>query len=172
MPKHQKPDESIIRELQQLEVSVQLSIHVAEPGTRGAFKKGALFLLEGIRTYGSLLRATENLNMSYSKAWRIIHDTEKSLGLKLVMHGESRSSVLTPIGETLLEMYHQINTECEMLARLRFRELRSQEIRYGAKGSGAKGSGAKGRREAESDRTAEGTAENDAEHGTGHGKGR
>jgi molybdate transport repressor ModE-like protein len=127
MPQRLKIDDPTARELQKLEVSVQLSIHVAEPGTRGALKKGTLFLLEGVKEYGSLLRAIKHLNMSYSKAWRIIHSTEESLGVKLVMRGESRNTVLTPIGETLLQIHHQISAECELLARMRFREICSQE---------------------------------------------
>lgn len=48
------------------------------------FGKGPCELLEAIDCLGTLTKATDKLNMSYSKAWSIIKRAEKRLGFLLL----------------------------------------------------------------------------------------
>ena len=67
------------------------------------FGNGPLYLLEGVREYGSLSASAKAMNMSYSKAFKLIKRSEEALGFKLlesVSGGkDGGSSVLSSKGE-------------------------------------------------------------------------
>jgi len=46
--------------------------------------KGPIMLLKEVERLGSLNKAAKSMNMSYSKAWNIIHRAEKLLGRPLL----------------------------------------------------------------------------------------
>ena len=73
------------------------------------FGNGPLYLLEGVRKYGSLSASAKAMNMSYSKAFKLIRRSEEALGFKLlesVSGGkEGGSSVLSKDGEAFLSVY-------------------------------------------------------------------
>ena len=48
------------------------------------FGKGPYDLLKAVNKYGSLTQAAKNLGISYTKAFTIIKEIEKSLGFKLL----------------------------------------------------------------------------------------
>lgn len=49
-----------------------------------AFGPGIAELLENIEKDGSLHKASKSMNIAYSKAWKILKDSENALGFQLV----------------------------------------------------------------------------------------
>ena len=81
---------------------------------------GVAQLLHGIEEKRSLRSAAQTMEMSYSKAWKIIHDAEKELGFKLIESTAGGAlgggSTLTPQGDAILQAYDSIVSELEQLA--------------------------------------------------------
>lgn len=48
------------------------------------FGKGPMMLLEKVETYGSLNRAAKEMDMAYSKAFRLMKDAEAAFGFPLL----------------------------------------------------------------------------------------
>ena len=73
------------------------------------FGRGPARLLGLIDETQSVRRACQKMDMSYSKAWKLIKEAEEALGCVLVerRHGGSHggSSALTPEGKAMLESY-------------------------------------------------------------------
>lgn len=73
------------------------------------FGSGLASLLLGIRKYGSIKKTTQKMNLAYSKAWKMLKNSEKELGFSLAIReagGEKGGgSILTPEGEQLLYNY-------------------------------------------------------------------
>ena len=63
------------------------------------FGPGAAQLLAGVDELGSLRRSAARMEMSYNKAWSVIHGCEEQLGFALL---ERRSGGEYPIKETTL----------------------------------------------------------------------
>jgi molybdate transport repressor ModE-like protein len=77
-----------------------------------SFGPGIAELLERVDRSHSLRMATEEMGMSYSKAWTKLNDCEQALGFSLLersaggQHGGS--SVLTPRGRLMLERFRRL----------------------------------------------------------------
>ena len=65
----------------------------------------------GVRETGSLNAAAKRMHMAYSKAWRIIKETESALGIDLLIRDGAHGSTLTPEGNDLLDAYVSITDE-------------------------------------------------------------
>ena len=78
-------------------------------GGEKAFGPGIAKLLTLVEQTSSLRSAAAEMGMAYSKAWKIIRDTEAALGFKLLLTtigGKSGGgAVLTPQGKDLLSRY-------------------------------------------------------------------
>ncbi len=61
--------------------------------------------------------------MAYSKAWRIIKDTEDSLGLKLLVRDGAHGSTLTEEGSRLVDAYLAIQDRLSREAQELFDEM-------------------------------------------------
>lgn len=72
------------------------------------FGRGIAQLLSGVEKYGSLNHATKNMGMAYSKAWRIIKETEAEFGFPLLNRDGAHGSTLTPECKTMLEHYNEM----------------------------------------------------------------
>lgn len=74
-----------------------------------AFGPGIAALLRNVEKMGSLQKAAESMGMAYSKAWKMIRETERLLNFQLtyrVIGGENGGgSNLTPQGRLFLERY-------------------------------------------------------------------
>ncbi len=105
-------------------LSVSVRISFVEDGDRdnGTLGKGVVMLLQGIEDYGSLNRAAKSLKMAYSKAWRIVKETENGFGFLLINRDGARGSTLTEEGKQLLNLYHELQEETSRYANERFRE--------------------------------------------------
>ena len=92
-----------------LRVTVRLS--VTNPSFEGdsAFGPGIAELCLGVRETGSLYAAAKRMKMAYSKAWRVMKNTEEMLGTPLLERDGARGSCLTPQGAALLDTYLEVD---------------------------------------------------------------
>lgn len=81
------------------------------------FGKGPKELLIRTDKMGSLRKAAISMNMSYSKAWNLISNLEKSLGIKVLdktIGGvDGGSSSLTEDGKVLISKYEELEERVE-----------------------------------------------------------
>lgn len=106
-------------------LSVDTRLSIVENGSRdeGTLGKGVYSLLQGIIEFGSLNKAAKNLGMAYSKAWRIVKETEAGFGMLLINRDGARGSTLTEDGKHLVEVYKILDEEATEFVNRRFREL-------------------------------------------------
>ena len=93
-------------------IRVRASLRLVKEGK--LFGPGIAQLLEGVDKLGSLRRSAAHMQMSYNKAWSVIHDCEEQLG-----GAGGGGAALTEKGRELLCRYRAFDTEAhEMLERL------------------------------------------------------
>ncbi len=105
-----------------LTTSVRLSVKGENVEQDAGFGYGIASLCLGVRERGSLNAAAKSMGMAYSKAWRVIRDSEASLGMQLLDRDGAHGSVLTPEGNRLLDAYFEIAEELNREAERLFRE--------------------------------------------------
>ena len=93
-------------------VKIRLS---RDPEANG-FGKGIVQLLEGVERLGSINKATGEMGMAYSKAWRIIRQAEDELGVRLIDRDGAHGSTLTEDGDKLLNAYLAIEKRLKKVA--------------------------------------------------------
>ena len=71
-------------ELANLKPTIRLSIMNPESESGSLFGRGIANLCLGVRETGSLNASAKGMGMAYSKAWRIVKDTEAALGIQLL----------------------------------------------------------------------------------------
>lgn len=108
-----------------LEVDVRLSIKRPGSESNSVFGPGIARLCEGVRDNGSLYAAARAMGMAYSKAWRIMKDTEAALGLQLLDRDGAHGSTLTEEGRALLDAYVSMEKDLAEEARRLFAQNRS-----------------------------------------------
>ena len=114
-----------MKSMKHLGLQLRLTIYAAKTPETGTFGKGIATLLRGVEDYGSLNASAKKIHMAYSKAWRIINETEKSFGFDLIDRDGARGSTLTPEGKKLLEAYEELETLGSDHLEKKFRELLS-----------------------------------------------
>lgn len=92
-------------------------------GKTKAFGEGPYMLLKKVEQLGSLNKAAQDMNMSYSKAWSIIKRAERELEIILVESYKGGTggggSRLTSQAKTLLTQYDEFYREAgEILTKL------------------------------------------------------
>ena len=98
-------------ELAKLKPSIRLSITNPDSKSNSVFGRGIANLCRGVREKGSLNAAAKDMGMAYSKAWRIIKDTEDSLDIQLLLRDGAHGSTLTDEGNQLLDAYLRIQEQ-------------------------------------------------------------
>ena len=88
-----------IRDRKKLEPAIRLSIKNPESDSGSVFGRGIADLCLGVRETGSLNAAAKGMGMAYSKAWRIIKETEAALGIQLLNRDGAHGSDLTDEGD-------------------------------------------------------------------------
>jgi molybdate transport system regulatory protein len=82
-----------------------------------AFGDGPARLLNGVEEWGSLRKASQELGMSYNKAWRILHAAEERLGFALLDRSVGGSlgggSQLTSEARDLMRRYRALAGEAQ-----------------------------------------------------------
>lgn len=94
-----------------------------------SFGPGIERLLDGIKVHGSILKASEEMGMAYSKAWKIVKEIEKSNGFKLLerTRGRNRDTVLTLEAEKLLGKYKEFKEKINKYSEKIFLDIFKEE---------------------------------------------
>lgn len=108
--------------LKALAPHVRLSIRNPKSKSDSEFGRGIAELCRGVREHGSLNAAAKSMGMAYSKAWRIIRDTEEALGLQLLERDGAHGSTLTKQADALLDAYATLSERLEDEAQRAYRD--------------------------------------------------
>lgn len=100
-------------DLANLKPTIRLSIMNPDAESGSLFGRGIASLCLGVRETGSLNAAAKGMGMAYSKAWRIIKDTEAALDLQLLNRDGAHGSDLTEAGNKLLDTYLTIEEKLQ-----------------------------------------------------------
>lgn len=100
-------------DLANLKPTIRLSIMNPDAESGSLFGRGIASLCLGVRETGSLNAAAKGMGMAYSKAWRIIKDTEAALDLQLLNRDGAHGSDLTEAGNKLLDTYLAIKEKLQ-----------------------------------------------------------
>ena len=100
-------------DLANLKPTIRLSIMNPDAESGSLFGRGIASLCQGLRETGSLNAAAKGMGMAYSKAWRIIKDTEAALDLQLLNRDGAHGSDLTEAGNKLLDTYLAIEEKLQ-----------------------------------------------------------
>ena len=94
--------------LPELKPFVRLTIANPASESHSEFGRGVAALCQGVVDTGSLNAAAKQMGMAYSKAWRIMKDTEDALGFKMLNRDGAHGSTLTVEGQALLDTYYEV----------------------------------------------------------------
>ena len=100
-------------DLANLKPTIRLSIMNPDAESGSLVGRGIASLCLGVRETGSLNAAAKGMGMAYSKAWRIIKDTEAALDLQLLNRDGAHGSDLTEAGNKLLDTYLAIEEKLQ-----------------------------------------------------------
>lgn len=100
-------------DLANLKPTIRLSIMNPDAESGSLFGRGIASLCLGVRETGSLNAAAKGMGMAYSKAWRIIKETEAALDLQLLNRDGAHGSDLTDAGNKLLDAYLSIEEKLQ-----------------------------------------------------------
>ena len=100
-------------DLANLKPTIRLSIMNPDAESGSLFGRGIASPCLGVRETGSLNAAAKGMGMAYSKAWRIIKDTEAALDLQLLNRDGAHGSDLTEAGNKLLDTYLAIEEKLQ-----------------------------------------------------------
>jgi molybdate transport system regulatory protein len=88
---------------------------------------GKIALLEAIRSAGSISGAGRAMRMSYRKAWLLVDEINRALQEPAVATApggaKGGGATLTPTGEQLVRLYHEIESEVQSAAGSEFRAI-------------------------------------------------
>jgi molybdate transport system regulatory protein len=112
-----------MKSMKHLGLQLRLTIYAGKNTDEGTFGKGIATLMRGVEDLGSLNAAAKKIHMAYSKAWRIMKETEAGFGFNLIDRDGARGSTLTPEGKKLLAAYEQLELEGSESLAMRFKEL-------------------------------------------------
>lgn len=92
-------------------------VRVSFLGKEKFFGKGIAELLLLVDNFGTIQKACKSMDMSYSKAWKIINRLERELGFKVLETKaggkKGGESVLTDDARDLLARYTKMNKDIE-----------------------------------------------------------
>lgn len=112
-----------MEKLKSLNTVVRLSVKSGETDQGSMFGRGIANLCLGVREHGSLNASAKSMGMAYSKAWRIIKDTEAELGIQLLNRDGAHGSQLTEAGDKLLDTYLAIDEKLQAEAQRIYDEM-------------------------------------------------
>ena len=102
--------------LPELKPFIRLTIANPASGSHSEFGRGVAALCQGVDDTGSLNAAAKQMGMAYSKAWRIMKDTEEALGFKMLNRDGAHGSTLTVEGRALLDAYYEVERKAQEAA--------------------------------------------------------
>jgi molybdate transport system regulatory protein len=92
-------------------------------GHWGSFCRGLAQILRKTAEHGSLYAAGNIINIAYSKLWKLVKEAQKMFGVTFVSTNGAHGSELTADGRLLLEVYEELERECQEMANKRFVQL-------------------------------------------------
>ncbi len=110
-------------DLSALKPGIRLSIENPSSESGSVFGRGIANLCLGVRETGSLNAAAKGMGMAYSKAWRIIKETEAALGVQLLDRDGAHGSTLTEAGDRILDAYIELDSRMSAMAEKALEEL-------------------------------------------------
>lgn len=109
--------------LEDLTPRVKITIDSPSGKSASVFGPGIAALCRGVEETGSLNAAAKDMGMAYSKAWRIIKDTEDALGVQLLIRDGARGSTLTEEGAKLVAAYDKLDQRAQELTTRLYHDL-------------------------------------------------
>ena len=100
-------------DLANLKPTIRLSIMNPDAESGSLVGRGIASLCLGVRETGSLNAGPKGMGLAYSKAWRIVKDTEAALDLQLLNRDGAHGSDLTEAGNKLLDTYLAIEEKLQ-----------------------------------------------------------
>lgn len=100
-----------MKNLTKLKPAVKLTISNPKSDSGSEYGPGIANLCLGVREIGSLNASAKRMGMAYSKAWRIIKETEAALGVQLLNRDGAHGSTLTDEGNKLLDTYFALDKQ-------------------------------------------------------------
>ena len=102
---------------------IRLAVMSEDSDSNSQFGRGVANLCLGVRELGSLNAAAKSMKMAYSKAWRIIKETESALNMMLLDRDGAHGSTLTEDGNKLLDAYIAVDEKLQKVAEEEFAKL-------------------------------------------------
>lgn len=102
---------------------IRLAVMSEDAESNSQFGRGVANLCLGVRELGSLNAAAKSMKMAYSKAWRIIKETEAALNMQLLDRDGAHGSTLTEEGDRLLDAYIAVDAKLQKVAEEEFAKL-------------------------------------------------
>ena len=102
---------------------IRLAVMCESAESNSQFGRGVASLCLGVRELGSLNAAAKSMKMAYSKAWRIIKETEAALDMQLLDRDGAHGSTLTEDGNKLLDAYLDIDAKLQKFAEEEFSKV-------------------------------------------------
>ncbi len=91
---------------------------------------GVLWLLEKIQEKGSLRAAATEMNISYSKAYKMISNLESALGKDIFVRqhgGNERNGIsLTPFASAFIKTYDNFQKKCKRILEQPFEDFKNE----------------------------------------------
>ncbi|MCI5699254.1 MAG: LysR family transcriptional regulator [Lachnospiraceae bacterium] len=107
-------------------MNYRLSIRLVDEQGEKFFGEGVAALLEHIDQEGSMNLAAKKMDLAYSKAWKILHRAEETLGYDLIIKRTGGShgggSTLTEEGRVFLGKYRRFEKKLRQNAEELFHE--------------------------------------------------
>ena len=102
---------------------IRLAVKNEGADSNSQFGRGVANLCLGVRELGSLNAAAKSMKMAYSKAWRIIKETEAALDIQLLDRDGAHGSTLTEEGNAILDAYVAGDAKLKKVAEDEFAKL-------------------------------------------------
>ena len=102
---------------------IRLAVMSEDSDSNSQFGRGIANLCLGVREKGSLNAAAKSMKMAYSKAWRIVKETESALDMQLLNRDGAHGSTLTDEGNKLLDAYLEVEERLQAFAEDEFAKL-------------------------------------------------
>ena len=99
---------------------IRLAVMSEDSDSNSQYGRGIASPCLGVREKGSLNAAAKSMKMAYSKAWRIIKETEAALGIQLLDRDGAHGSTLTAEGDKLLDAYLEVDEKLQKIAEEEF----------------------------------------------------
>lgn len=105
------------------DISPHVKLSIGNDEANAVFGRGVAMLCRGVRDDGSLNKAAKNMGMAYSKAWRIMKQTEEAFGFNLINRDGAHGSTLTKEGTLLLSAFEQLERDVSTYAECHLPEI-------------------------------------------------